>query len=562
MTPRAKTRTNVGDLFDDDGKLRMEPGDRGGTSLLAQAISADFGDLTLRQGKPSYNPEDKVMKLPAFYGGKPPEEMRRYIVSMIAHESGERAYRKTDPTTLTPGMRALINAVGDAWINAKVSEDYPGAGRYLQRVGEEMKRAIVEKNNEEPFDPNNMTRALAAGMIADGDFDVDAAKEAFPQIDEDLERGREVLETLPDVVDPDNPESAINEACERLYSLIFDEEEDRKKEEARAKVPAGGDGDDIPPASKNEALEERIINRMDYSGSGTADQYTFNPEKDKIWKPTSGGIGPLPPSEYEHDADMVAQAIRDALHIVTPRYRRRQDRGRIDPRRLAHLCMVEPDVFKRRLPQPDDDTSVFIMVDESGSMHGSRIQLAQHMAYVLNRALGQLEVPTAIAGHHAKGKAPGDPYRRERLKIRIYKDFSEQYNSDEVLTRLGRMKAGGNNVDPEAVAFAGKALARRKERRKILFYVADGMPAFARNGPNRTALEYYHKVLEDIRGAGIEVICLAVDCDLDQVERDFDTYARFDSSDGTQIGMAGGRMIADVMREEKIKAARIAARQR
>ena len=136
------------------------------------------------------------------------------------------------------------------------------------------------------------------------------------------------------------------------------------------------------------------------------------------------------------------------------------------------------------------DTIVTLLIDNSGSMRGRPISVAAICADILSRTLERCSVKVEVLGFTTKnwkgGKSrekwnlenkPGSPGRLNDLRHIIYKSADAPWRQSK--KNLGLMLKEGllkENIDGEALIWAFKRLAIRKEERKILMVISDGAP--------------------------------------------------------------------------------------
>lgn len=114
------------------------------------------------------------------------------------------------------------------------------------------------------------------------------------------------------------------------------------------------------------------------------------------------------------------------------------------------------------------DTAILLLVDWSGSMHGSKATTAARAAGLCNDAFGRvLRVPLSIVAFTSSGPTP---------KHAIVKDFDSRVSADDVAERFADFKLSGNN-DADSLLWAYYKILPRKERRKIIIVLSDGSPA-------------------------------------------------------------------------------------
>ncbi len=169
-----------------------------------------------------------------------------------------------------------------------------------------------------------------------------------------------------------------------------------------------------------------------------------------------------------------------------------REEGILDVARLARVVAnpTTPLSFKVEKDMEFRDTVVTLLLDNSGSMRGRPISIAAICADVLARTLERCQVKVEILGFTtrawkggqsrekwlAEGR-PAAPGRLNDLRHIIYKSADAPWR--RVRPNLGLMMKEGllkENIDGEALEWAHKRLAARREQRKILMVISDGAP--------------------------------------------------------------------------------------
>jgi hypothetical protein len=218
----------------------------------------------------------------------------------------------------------------------------------------------------------------------------------------------------------------------------------------------------------------------------------------------------LPVTPYNADSDSrgFVNAVRQALQVMT---RKRTEygvkRGKLHPslyhRLLDDNPKIQQKVFKRNTNTMAIDCAVTLLCDFSGSMYGSKIDIAKEAAaslsYVTEQMLG---VPTEILTFTDGMDSGGGPI----LYIGIAKEFGEKVPSEVVHGRMNALHDSiriMQNADGEALLVAYHRIKGRSEKRKLIIVLSDGAPAsYAVNGE-----QYFHtkKVASDIQNSGVEL---------------------------------------------------------
>jgi cobaltochelatase CobT len=169
-----------------------------------------------------------------------------------------------------------------------------------------------------------------------------------------------------------------------------------------------------------------------------------------------------------------------------------REEGILDVARLARVVAnpTTPLSFKVEKDMKFRDTVVTLLLDNSGSMRGRPISIAAICADVLARTLERCQVKVEILGFTtrawkggqsrerwlAEGRKAG-PGRLNDLRHIVYKSADAPWR--RVRDNLGLMMKEGllkENIDGEALEWAHRRMAMRREQRKILMVISDGAP--------------------------------------------------------------------------------------
>ena len=176
-------------------------------------------------------------------------------------------------------------------------------------------------------------------------------------------------------------------------------------------------------------------------------------------------------------------------------------RGRLDTNRLHRLFAGDPKVFRRSSPRIGLDTAVHLLLDASGSMSGSPIQLVSLSAYALCEALDSVPGVSVGATVFPGGKALASP--RNRL--------SKRWNVDTVAPILEHgqrmhhefsLSSEGGTPLGEALWWVMQTLAARKEKRKLILILTDGQPNHLPNA--QAAIEEAQRRGFELYGLGLQ----------------------------------------------------------
>ncbi|NNJ66766.1 MAG: cobaltochelatase subunit CobT, partial [Boseongicola sp.] len=164
----------------------------------------------------------------------------------------------------------------------------------------------------------------------------------------------------------------------------------------------------------------------------------------------------------------------------------------LDAARLARIIAnpTIPLAYKQETDVEFRDTVVTLLLDNSGSMRGRPISIAAICADVMARTLERCNVKVEILGFTTRAWKGGQsreqwlqegrpqlPGRLNDLRHIVYKSADAPWRRSR--TNLGLMMKEGllkENIDGEALEWAFRRLAGRREARKILMVISDGAP--------------------------------------------------------------------------------------
>ncbi|MEM1409276.1 MAG: cobaltochelatase subunit CobT [Pseudomonadota bacterium] len=241
------------------------------------------------------------------------------------------------------------------------------------------------------------------------------------------------------------------------------------------------------------------------------------------------------------------------------------DEGVLDAARLTRVVIdpFQPLSFKQEKDQEFRDTTVTLLLDNSGSMRGRPITVAAICADVLARTLERCSVKVEILGFTTMawkgGKSreawvsngrPKHPGRLNDLRHIIYKPAAVPWRRSR--DNLGLMLKEGllkENIDGEALLWAHQRLLARPEQRRILMVISDGAPVddttSSVNGGSYLE-RHLREVITQIETASpVELLAIGIGHDVTRFYRRAITI-----SDVDQLGGAMTEQLAALFEEE------------
>ena len=177
-----------------------------------------------------------------------------------------------------------------------------------------------------------------------------------------------------------------------------------------------------------------------------------------------------------------------------------RDKGYLDRNALPMLAKnLTKNVFYTKRQGISLDTTVSILIDESGSMWGAH-EYCRSMAIAIAEVLERLNVKFEILGH-TTGQTYQLAYedkqhfnRVTKMMLFEHKNFNESYRNEKY--RLGSIHHYNCNIDGEALLATFKRAIEQKSNRHIILVLSDGEPSGAKSGGERhltNAVQYCRK---------------------------------------------------------------------
>ncbi|MET3853420.1 TIR domain-containing protein [Rhizobium sp. OAE497] len=176
--------------------------------------------------------------------------------------------------------------------------------------------------------------------------------------------------------------------------------------------------------------------------------------------------------------------------------------------------------------------SVALLIDNSGSMKGPKIEYTAAWSFIACKILEETGYQTEILGFTTRtwkggqsrekwltsGK-PKSPGRLNDLRHIIYKDFSQSVLSSlsrvSLMTRVGLLK---ENIDGEAMLWAYNRIKEHGDRQSSIVVISDGAPVddstLASNKGDFLAKHLISTIEWLSRSEGVNVIGIGIDHDL------------------------------------------------
>ena len=173
--------------------------------------------------------------------------------------------------------------------------------------------------------------------------------------------------------------------------------------------------------------------------------------------------------------------------------------GLLDSSKLAEAYQGVPNVYIREGEVKSDRVALCILIDESGSMGGERIQSAREMAVLMNEAFSKIpQVDLFIYGHS------GDMRTSVSTELFVYREhgFYPKYS-------LGSVEARSQNRDGTAIVEVAKRVRKQTSEKVLMFVLSDGTPCAGGYGGS-SAIKHTKNCVLKAEKMGFDVVQVCI----------------------------------------------------
>lgn len=162
---------------------------------------------------------------------------------------------------------------------------------------------------------------------------------------------------------------------------------------------------------------------------------------------------------------------------------------------------------KKKLPEDRPNMAMCILLDESGSMSGSKMHISKKAMVMLERFAAGVGVPLMVAGHYASGA---------EVTLNIYTDYvSARPEQDRYA--LAAITSHGCNRDGLPIRLCADMLAQRPEDIRLMVVISDGAPNDWGYG-GEEAFADIRKTVAEFRRKGLLIYGAAIDDDREVIQ--------------------------------------------
>lgn len=173
--------------------------------------------------------------------------------------------------------------------------------------------------------------------------------------------------------------------------------------------------------------------------------------------------------------------------------------GHLDTDKFAEAMAGSRSIYFEEQTKKSRYFNVVLLIDESGSMQGEKIEKARNTAILLYEALktnGSIE--TFIYGHTADSSDRSTELQSDTIIV-PYKELSSKFNPH----CLGSVYADWNNRDGAAIEEVMNRVRKQSARKNLLIVLSDGQPAATNYNDG---VEHTREVVNRLEREGVQTL--------------------------------------------------------
>lgn len=440
----------------------------------------------------------------------------------IAHDA-----RQSKALNLQKTVYGILNSER---LNNLMAEDTPG---YLKFVQKFKKHKYAERPAINPEDKFQKALELFDRIIR------------YPEniTDEELEEFKEPLEFIKKNIEKAGGIPSDQKECVKLSKKIAkvlekymevpppsddDKDSEGESEDGGEGGMSGGstgadpdgksDADKDKEQKKREDFMKKLLESMKEDKNSDKDTFHSFMEDIKEEEESTGKIDRkvqfIVEKDSPHSYDYTAKNVDHTKASVIANLLKRKNRdyqfslksmrsGRLDTDKLAEARQGVQTIYERMGEVKTNKLCVTVLVDESGSMHGSKADKAREAAIFLKETLeGVPDVELFIYGHSADMSRHGGS---GTTQIFVYKEPGTITPPKS----MGNINGRCENRDGVAILAAAKRVRQKTQNQGVFIVISDGQPS-AQNYGGTSAEAHVKKSAIEVEKMGFQVIQVTI----------------------------------------------------
>ena len=475
-------------------------------------IPVPLGMLKGEDGK--YKNHDATL-LDAFYGAS---IQNAALATMQSKSEYIRTTQARSSETTTTPQDLLYSILNTERIDKKLADRFPGYAKFVQKFKQYKYDETYEPLSPEEHEGKRLLELLTKFL-------------RYPAhiTEEEIEEFKKPIEQIEHYVKKHGfPKTSSD--CEQqatyMYNVVqkYIQEEEKKPEEEGGKGP-GPSGDEMNDLA--QSLMEQMMNAEEGDSSVEEDFQDFtedmeekkntlkNHDFSKDGELQEGNIKFLKADSNQGSYKKALKEIDTCKASVLANLFSRKCKdyafamksmrsGRLDTNKIAEAKQNVPTIYERFGEVKTNKLNIGVLVDESGSMGGDKIEKARQAAIFMYEVFKKVpDVRMYMYGHTAdagSGCTYGD------CIMRIYGEHGKTSNG----FALGSISARYNNRDGDAILAAAKRIRSMNSDPCLLFVISDGAP-HAKNYYDKAAIADTRKKVTQAQALGFQVIQIAIE---------------------------------------------------
>lgn len=474
----------------------------------------------------------------------PPSEALDVFLGIAVHEGCHLLW--TDMSILKrkkidPLEKALFNILEDERIETLCGDYKPGMSRFIEKMKYYLFDKLFLERIAPELDEMPLFHRFMNVFLSVVRYPRYVNKEAVKEFLEQFVEIRDVLTPF-----PKSTESAFLcavQIADVIRDLYIEEEakRDEEKKSGSGDVSDEGSGEGDPDDTSEGTRCSRALKRLDTdvtdfspllkdisasvdsdSGAGSGDvSDEITKDRGLVGELCEGRIevggkdtffkkAPDDRSSYLESLSRVSRYVPAISKIIKGHckdYRlihRSMRSGVLDTNKLAEAIQGVPTVYLREGEVFTDKVSVCVLIDESGSMSGTRMRAAKDSAILLNEAVKALHsVELFIYGHS------GDERYSGATELNVYREpgYTPAYS-------LGSAYARSQNRDGVAILETAQRVRKYTKNPVLMFIISDGAPCADDYG-SMAAIKHTRDCVRKVEKMDFSVVQICIEASYD-----------------------------------------------
>lgn len=281
---------------------------------------------------------------------------------------------------------------------------------------------------------------------------------------------------------PEEVENTLNNLQQQIQKL-----------QQTAPAPTNGDGDAVDPNKINSSAApnngngslEQIMQDLSEAKASAQIQKELDKEQMEAIRNMDLPLvhknvpfkvirhNSLDEQKYKEISEEIAPVVRNLSKQMLDLFREFNEERVQHHKRFGPMVEVteayRPDrafFAKKKLPEDLPDMALCVLIDQSGSMYGSKLRAATKTAILLEQFADNVGIPLMVAGHNVGNQ----------VNLRIFTDFVSATTLNDKYSLAG-ISSGGCNRDGLPIRLCCELLEQRTEKIRLMIVISDGSPA-------------------------------------------------------------------------------------